>query len=131
MGTTFNYTTNDETSYFDIDVNLNATKYAKLNYGLRGKILNAKHANGRLYLAIDLQFNLQDFTYNGFEITDLSVIIKPLHLVVGADSWLGDIDVMSYDEHNLKNKGIDVKQLYKLLTSDIREHAQFISHKIS
>ena len=51
-----------------------------------------------------MQFNLQDFTYEDTEITDLSVIIKPLHLVVGADSWLGDIDVMSYDEHNLKNK---------------------------
>lgn len=131
MGTTFNYTNNDETSYFDIDVNLNSTKYAKLNYGLRGKILNAKTANDRLYLTIDMQFNLQDFTYEGTEITDLSVIIKPLHLVVGADSWLGDIDVMSYDEHNLKNKGIDVKKLYRLLVSDIREHAQFISHKIS
>ena len=131
MGTTFNYTNNDETSYFDIDVNLSAAKYAKLNYGLRGTILNAKTANDRLYLTIDMQFNLQDFTYEGIEITDLSVIIKPLHLVVGADSWLGDIDVMSYDEHNLKNKGIDVKKLYRLLVSDIREHAQFISHKIS
>lgn len=90
-----------------------------------------KTANDRLYLTIDMQFNLQDFTYEGTEITDLSVIIKPLHLVVGADSWLGDIDVMSYDEHNLKNKGIDVKKLYRLLVSDIREHAQFISHKIS
>lgn len=131
MGTTFNYTNNDETSYFDIDLNLNSTKSAKLNYNLRGKILNAKIANDRLYLTVDMQFNLQDFTYEGTEITDLSVIIKPLHLVVGADSWLGDIDVMSYDEHNLKNKGIDVKKLYRLLVSDIREHAQFISHKIS
>lgn len=131
MGTTFNYTNNDETSYFDIDLNLNSAKYAKLNYNLRGKILNVKTANDRLYLTIDMQFNLQDFTYEGTEITDLSVIIKPLHLVVGADSWLGDIDVMSYDEHNLKNKGIDVKKLYRLLVSDIREHAQFISHKIS
>ena len=131
MGTTFNYTNNDETSYFDIDLNLNSAKYTKLNYNLRGKILNAKTANDRLYLTIDMQFNLQDFTYEGTEITDLSVIIKPLHLVVGADSWLGDIDVMSYDEHNLKNKGIDVKKLYRLLVSDIREHAQFISHKIS
>lgn len=131
MGTTFNHTNNDETSYFDIDLNLNSAKYAKLNYNLRGKILNANDANDRLYLTIDMQFNLQDFTYEGTEITDLSVIIKPLHLVVGADSWLGDIDVMSYDEHNLKNKGIDVKKLYRLLVSDIREHAQFISHKIS
>ena len=131
MGTTFYYTNNDKTSYFDIDLNLNSAKYAKLNYGLRGKILNAKVANDRLYLTIDMQFNLQDFIYEGSEITDVSVIIKPLHLVVGADSWLGDIDVMSYDEHNLKNKGIDVKNLYRLLISDIREHAQFISHKIS
>lgn len=131
MGTTFNYTNNDETSYFDIDVNLNSARYAKLNYGLRGKILNAKVANNRQYLTIDLQFNLQDFTYDGHKITDVSVIIKPLHLVVEADSWLGDIDVMSYDELNLKNKGIDIKQLYKLIISDIREHAQFISHKIS
>lgn len=131
MGTTFNYTNNDETSYFDIDLNLNSAKYAKLNYGLRGKILNTKVANDRLYLTVDMQFNLQDFTYEGIEITDLSVVIKPLHLVVDADSWLGDIDVMSYDEHNLKNKGIDVKKLYRLLVSDIREHAQFISHKIS
>ena len=44
MGTTFNYTNNDETSYFDIDLNLNSAKYAKLNYGLRGKILNAKNS---------------------------------------------------------------------------------------
>lgn len=131
MGTTFNYTNNDETSYFDIDLNLNSARYAKLNYGLRGKILNAKVANNRQYLTIDLQFNLQDFTYDGHKITDVSVIIKPLHLVVEADSWLGDIDVMSYDELNLKNKGIDIKQLYKLIISDIREHAQFISHKIS
>lgn len=131
MGTTFNYTNSDETSYFDIDVNLNLAKYAKLNYNLRGKILNVNDANDRLYLTIDMQFNLQDFTYEGTEITGLSVIIKPLHLVVGTDSWLGDIDVMSYDEHNLKNKGIDVKKLYRLLVSDIREHAQFISHKIS
>ena len=131
MGTTFNYTNNDETSYFDIDLNLNSAKYAKLNYGLRGKILKAKTANDRLYLTVDMQFNLQDFTYEGTEITDLSVVIKPLHLVVDADSWLGDINVMSYDEHNLKNKGIDVKKLYRLLVSDIREHAQFISHKIS
>lgn len=131
MGTTFNYTNNEEISYFDIDVNLNSAKYVKLNYNLRGKILNVNDANDRLYLTIDMQFNLQDFTYEGTEITDLSVIIKPLHLVVGADSWLGDIDVMSYDEHNLKNKGIDVKKLYRLLVSDIREHAQFISHKIS
>lgn len=131
MGTTFNYTNSDETSYFDIDVNLNLAKYAKLNYNLRGKILNVNDANDRLYLTIDMQFNSQDFTYEGTEITGLPVIIKPLHLVVGTDSWLGDIDVMSYDEHNLKNKGIDVKKLYRLLVSDIREHAQFISHKIS
>ena len=76
MGTTFNYTNNDETSYFDIDLNLNSAKYAKLNYGLRGKILNVNDANGRLYLTIDMQFNLQDFAYDDAEIHGLRILMS-------------------------------------------------------
>lgn len=126
MESIFNYNTDNETYLYAIKLELNNTKYAKLKQGLRGQIIKREIKNDQIILTIDLQFNLEDFNFKGYEIHDLSVIVKPLKLIVDTETWEGNFDVFLYD----KPKNFNTDQLYKDIIQDLTLHGKFISYGV-
>ena len=126
MGTLFEYNKENETYLYDINLELKNTKYAKLKQGLRGQIKQCEIKNNQHYLTIELEFNLADFQYKGYDIHDLSVIVKPLKLIVETGTWQGHFDAYLYEEL----PGLDTNQLYKDIIQELMVHSQFISYKV-
>lgn len=126
MGTLFEYNKENESYLYDINLELKNTKYAKLKQGLRGQIKQCEIKNNQHYLTIELEFNLADFQYKGYDIHDLSIIIKPLKLIVETGTWQGHFDAYLYEEL----PGLDTNQLYKDIIQELMVHSQFISYKV-
>lgn len=126
MGTLFEYNKENETYLYDINLELKNTKYAKLKQGLRGQIKQCKIKNNQHFLTIELEFNLADFQYKGYNIHDLSIIVKPLKLIVETGTWEGNFDAYLYEEL----PGLDTNQLYKDIIQELMVHSQFISYKV-
>lgn len=126
METIFDYNTDNETYLYAIKLDLKNAKYAKLKNGLRGRIIKHEIKNNQTFLTLDLQFNLEDFIYKGNEIHDLSVIAKPLKLIVDTETWIGPFDVFLYD----KPKNFNTDELYKDIIYDLNVHGKFSSYQV-
>ena len=126
MGTLFEYNKENESYLYDINLELKNTKYAKLKQGLRGQIRQCEIKNNQHFLTIELEFNLADFQYKGYNIHDLSIIVKPLKLIVETGTWQGHFDAYLYEEL----PGLDTNQLYKDIIQELMVHSQFISYKV-
>lgn len=126
MGTLFEYNKENESYLYDINLELKNTKYAKLKQGLRGQIKQCEIKNNQHFLTIELEFNLADFQYKDYNIHDLSVIVKPLKLIVETGTWEGNFDIFLYEEL----PGLDTNQLYKDIIQELMVHSQFISYKV-